>query len=375
VSVPLDRHAAVRILASFLIPCLVLTSVSVFAADEGEKDPPSKTRPESKIDYLEIDSRTAAAIDKGLGWLASEQNKDGSFGRKYKVAVTSLAGIAFLANGSVPNRGKYAKEVRAALEFVLRAQDMQGFISDERMYTHGFATLFLAEVYGMTPQRQNKERVRRALAKAVGFLERIQLDSGGWWYLPNRERDNSDISVTICQVMALRAARNAGIKVKPDCIRLARECVKKAYYPDEGGFAYLVFRNGKRSGSHAFPRSAAGTCILYYLGDYDSDEVKGGVEYIRLRKPGANMGSRDRYYEPFYYYGQYYAAQAMFQAGGKYWEEWFPAVRQDLLKRQNGATGAWRHGRGYVRGVPHYSTAMALITLQIPYRYLPILQR
>jgi hypothetical protein len=359
-----------------LVLALGLALVPFHPAGAGdEKGKKEGKRPKSTIDYQEVDSATQTRIDAGLKWLSGEQNQDGSFGSSYKLAVTSLAGIAFLASGSVPGRGPYATQVRLAQEHVLRAQDLQGLITDtDRMYTHGFATLFLAELYGMTPARHNKERVRRALAKAVGFLERIQLDSGGWWYQPNRDFDNSDISVTICQIMALRAARNAGITVKPKCIQKARQCVKSAYYRDSGGFAYRVYQDGRRSGGHAFPRSAAGTCILYYLGDYDAPEVLGGIKYLQPRKPGTGVARRDRYFEPFYYYGVYYATQAMYQAGGQYWAEWFPAVRKDLLQRQDASTGAWRHSRGHIRNT-HYATAMALITLQLPNRYLPILQR
>jgi hypothetical protein len=339
-----------------------------------EKEKTPREREESKIDYQEIDNTTQARIDLGLKWLASQQNQDGSFGSRKKLAITSLAGIAFLASGSVPNRGPYAKQVRSAQEYVLRAQDIQGLITDAQMYTHGFATLFLAELYGMTPTRHNKERMRHALAKAVGVLERIQLETGGWNYEPHQNHDNSDISITICQVMALRAARNAGITVKPECIRKARQCVKNAFYPDKGGFAYRVYGNGRRAGGDAFPRSAAGVCILYYLGDYDAREVTDGINYLLARKPSTNMRVPDRYYEPFYFYGVYYATQAMYQAGGRYWQEWFPAARKDLINRQNPASGAWLHSSGHFRDA-HYATAMALITLQLPNRYLPILQR
>ena len=73
------------------------------------------------------------------------------------------------------------------------------------MYGHGFATLFLAEVYGMHPDPD----LRQKLVKAVKLIINTQNDEGGWRYQP--ERREADISVTICQVMALRAARNAGI--------------------------------------------------------------------------------------------------------------------------------------------------------------------
>jgi hypothetical protein len=352
--------------------------VSVPGAGSGEDaKKEADPRPESKIDFREIDARTEAAIQKGLLWLASQQNQDGSFGREreYKLAITSLAGLAFLAGGSSPDRGPYAKMILAAQEYVLSKQTVQGLITDSRMYTHGFATLFLSQLYGMSPQPADQDRLRLALTLAIRLIERIQLDSGGWYYEPNRASDNSDISVTICVVSALRAARNSGIQVNVDVVRRARECVQKAYFKDTGGFAYRVFNDGHPSPGHAFPRTAAGTCILYYLGDYDAPQVKGGADYILARKPTAGfMPPGDHYYRYFYYYGMFYATQAMYQAGGRHWEEWFPALRTDMLSRQNPATGAWNTLDSYVREET-YATAMALLCLEIPNRLLPIFQR
>ena len=132
----------------------------------GEDEDKPRERPASRIDNQEITKETEAATKRGLSWLAAQQKENGSFGDRNVLAVTSLAGIAFLASGSHPNRGPYANEVRGALEYVLKAQDLQGLITDDRMYTHGFATLFLAELWGMTPSLHGKETVRRALAEA-----------------------------------------------------------------------------------------------------------------------------------------------------------------------------------------------------------------
>ena len=37
-----------------------------------------------------------------------------------------------------------------------------------------------------------------------------------------------------------------------------------------------------------------------------------------------------------YFYGHYYAVQAMWTAGGRYWSAWYPAVRDELVGRQAG---------------------------------------
>ena len=70
-----------------------------------------------------------------------------------------------------------------------------------------------------------------------------------------------------------------------------------------------------------------------------------------------------------YFYGHYYAVQAMWTAGGTYWSEWFPAIRDELVGRQL-PDGSWVDGID-----PHYATAMACVILQIPNNYLPILQK
>jgi hypothetical protein len=68
-----------------------------------------------------------------------------------------------------------------------------------------------------------------------------------------------------------------------------------------------------------------------------------------------------------YYYGQYYAVQAMFLAGGDYWAQWYPAIRDELITKQDKATGSWPPEIS-----DDYSTACALIILQMPNRYLPV---
>ena len=74
----------------------------------------------------------------------------------------------------------------------------------------------------------------------------------------------------------------------------------------------------------------------------------------------------------FEFYGHYYCVQAMYQAGGKYWAEYFPYLRQRLLASQRG-NGSWKP-TGELEVITQ-ATAMALIALQLPYRFLPITER
>ncbi|MGD2111597.1 MAG: terpene cyclase/mutase family protein, partial [Phycisphaerae bacterium] len=214
-------------------------------------------------------------MERGLAWLAGKQAADGSYGGLSHygphVGITGLAGLAFISDGNTPGRGRYGEAVDRALAFVLAHSSESGLLAAETshgpMYGHGFATLFLAEVYGMTPRSELRETLR----KAVRLIVSTQNDEGGWRYQPVRH--DADLSVTICQIMALRAARNAGVYVDRRVIDQAVEYVKASQNPD-GGFRYML-----NSGGSAFARSAAGVAALQYAGVYGGDEIGRGLEY------------------------------------------------------------------------------------------------
>ena len=102
-----------------------------------------------------------APIYQDLPWVSSTYRRH--------VAVTALAGIAFLSAGSTPNRGKYGKNVEKVVQYLLACTDATGLISavehrqQNPMYGHGFATLFLAEVYGMTQRPDIREKLKLAV--------------------------------------------------------------------------------------------------------------------------------------------------------------------------------------------------------------------
>lgn len=309
--------------------------------------------------FVEITPDLRKAVDGGLKYLASTQVEDGSFGStRYgkNVGISSVACLAFMADGHLPGRGKYGEIVEKGLKFVLDSASETGLISADvshgPMYGHGFATLFLGEIYGMTGDR----RVRETLVKAVRLIVNSQNDEGGWRYRP--EPADADISVTICQIMALRSAREAGLSVPKETIDRAVRYVRQCQNSD-GGFKYML-----SSGGSAFPRSAAGVAALYYAGVYQDDALQKGLEYVMLYRHQMN-----NYAVGHFYYGHYYAVQATYLAGGQYWRQWFPAIRRELLLRQD-SEGKWADAHGEA-----YGTAMALIILQMPQRYLPIFQR
>jgi hypothetical protein len=302
------------------------------------------------------------AIGIGLAALASLQVEDGSFGLgRYAqhAGVSALSGLAFMADGNLPDRGKWAGVVRRVVDFLLMHVQPSGLIAATTahgpMYGHGFSTLLLAEVYGSS---HRDDEVRDALSRAIDLIVQTQNEAGGWRYQP--VPSDADISVTICQVMALRSARNAGIAVPRATIDRAVQYVRKCQNPD-GGFRYML-----RDGPAAWPRTAAGVATLYYAGIYEDEAIDRGLDWLlEHATPGSSTARQSHWY-----YGQYYAVQAMHQAGGARWATWWPAAQATLIGRQS-TSGAWVD--------PHvgaaYGTAMALIALQLPDGLLPILQR
>lgn len=305
---------------------------------------------------------TDRAVETGLTALAAMQVEDGSFGTgRYAqhAGVSALAGLAFMSDGSLCNRGRWSQQVRNVVDFLLEHVQASGLIaattSHGPMYGHGFATLLLSEIYGSS---HRDEDVHDALSRAVDLIVRTQNDDGGWRYQPVPA--DADVSVTICQVMALRSARTAGIGVPRETIDRAVDYVRRCQNPD-GGFRYMI-----REGPAAWPRTAAGVATLYYAGIYEDEAIDRGLDWLLANAaPGSGTARQSHWY-----YGQYYAVQAMYQAGGDRWTTWWPAARRTLLSRQS-TNGAWID--------PHvgtaYGTAMALISLQLPEGLLPIMQR
>jgi hypothetical protein len=333
-----------------------------------------------------IDAETRLRIDRGLEYLYRNQNPDGSWtdlvGRKvhyaYRgtlaphVGVTALAGMAFLSSGTLPGQGlreKYCTALRKALDYVMDQTQQNGFISanGSRMYSHAFATLFLAEAYG-TALYPNSEKLRERLKRAIRLIVESQNQQGGWRYRPGVP--DADMSVTVCQVMALRAARNAGIQVPRDTIQRAVSYVKQSFVPPArvlggGGGAFHYQITPEMPGiphRYSFALTACGVTTLFGAGEYSSPELHQGLQYLwNYRQPPSY--ARNRF---DYYYAHYYAVQAAFQAGGDYWVRWYDETKRDLAKLQE-SDGSWQDLVG-----SNYATAMAAIILQMPNQYLPI---
>jgi squalene cyclase len=310
---------------------------------------------------VEMDDATKKATAKALEWLKDRQNTDGSFSDgayAHNTAITAYAMLAFMSQGHLPNQGQYGPEVAKAARFLVASQrENDGYLVGARggnMYCHAMATLALAELYGQT----GDDALKVPVEKATALIVKSQSPNGGWRYEP--QPTGADISVTIMQVMALRAGKNAGMHVPDATLKKALQYVKSCYRPQNGGFTYMP-----NSGAPGFARTAAGLCVLFLSGEYEAKQIPEGVKYLK-----------DHFNSPIhFYYGHYYAAHAMHQVGGKEWEDWYGRLVQYFVTSgSQSADGSWTATRSREVG-PVYQTSIAVIALSVPAHYLPIFQR
>ncbi len=319
-----------------------------------------------------ITPKTEASIAKGLAYLARVQGRDGSWrssggygGGGYPVAMTSLAGMAMMSAGNTQVEGPYAINVRKAIDFLLSSVQRNGLIarqseSSRPMHGHGFAIMFLAQAYGMEPDPTRQAKIKRALRRAIDLTGKSQSGPGGWLYTPDSGGDEG--SVTVTQIQGLRAARNAGVHVPKSIIDKATNYIKISANPD-GGIRY-------RAGSPGTSRpaiTAAAVATMYNAGEYENPIALKSLEYLKKHLKGK---SGARTFGGHQYYATLYAGQAMYLSSEENWKSYFPHTRDWLIGAQ-ASDGSWQgDGVGTT-----YGTAIALMTLQLPYKNLPLLQR
>ncbi len=313
----------------------------------------------------ELTAKASQAIDKGLKFLLSSQNRDGSWDSDGKgtraVAITSLSLMAFMAKAQFPGSGPYAKQLDRAKGFLLRkAKEAPDGYLGTVMYEHGLATLALSEMWGMTRDRTDDDAIQKALEAAVEVIVRSQNVGGGWRYQPQMNA-GQDTSVTVMVFVALASARQAGVMV-PDVTIKKFVAYLEGAQAEGGGFTYTP-----RTKTHpTIACSAGGAYAAQLAGQRESEMVSSALRYLQKQSPGIIDGGCG-----YYYYTHYYAIQAMVQAGDDRYAKWYPRIRDALIRRQQ-VNGSWTKGR---QGGAGYATPMAIIILATPHRYIPIYQR
>jgi hypothetical protein len=318
-------------------------------------------------------------VEDGLAYLARRQHEteDGSFSltevdSEYfsPVGVSALCTLAFMAAGNAPERGPYGEEVARGIRYLLDHTDLTsearapGYISAQgdrlsRMHGHGYATLALAEAYGISSG--GDERIRRALIAAVQLIERAQGAEGGWYYEPVAGSEHEG-SVTITLVQALRAGRNSGIQVDPSVIARAEDYVRRLQAPD-GLFRYQLGSDKK-----TVALTAAAISTLNATGEYDTKAIQEGIDAIWI---GLERSSEAGRVPDQLEYQRLYLAQAFWQLSDtSHFERWYDQECERILRTQE-SDGSWAGSRFGAC----YATAVNCLVLSIPEGLLPIFQR
>ncbi|MCL2306107.1 MAG: terpene cyclase/mutase family protein [Planctomycetaceae bacterium] len=308
-------------------------------------------------------------ITQGLDWLASTQSGRGSWeatDSAYPCAMTGMAGIALLCEGSTPSQGKYSENIKKAVEFLLSRSRPNGLIGDPKSddrytYGHGFAMLFLSQVVGEEEYADHREEIIDVLTRAVEFTGKAQTRGGGWGYVSAADGNDFDEgSTTITQVQALRGCRNAGIPVPKEIIEKATKYIHRCSL--QGGAGGVQYNTGGGGGRP--PISAAAIACLYNAGEYDDTYVPKLLAYCDKMLPISEHS------DGHWHYAHYYFAQVKYRQGGKEWETYRDKMYRKLID-QAASNGSW--SQGYIGTV--YTTAINLTILQLEKAALPIYQR
>jgi hypothetical protein len=341
--------------------------------------------------------RVDSSVERGLTFLATQQQPDGSFPStpNAQPAVTSLCVLAFMAHGHNPGSGPYSERLERAIKYIADCQKPSGLImllgGDEPQinrdiaheigspgtYDHAISSLTLCEIYGMNPTK-NTPRLKTVIDNSLRVTFQMQRwekdspdDEGGWRYINDYDQSDSDLSVTGWHLMFLRSARNAGFSVPDQNIADAVAFIRRTFSKTYGTFNYTINQGDVRTRG----MTGAGILALGHAGFHNSVEARRAAEDLlgySFEVYNGNGGfKRDRYH-----YSLFMCCQGMYQMGSPYWEQFFPRTVRAVLAHQQ-ADGSWDAER-FQRDRPFgnsYTTALVLLAVGAPNQLLPIFQR
>ncbi len=321
------------------------------------------------------------AVAAALDWLARHQNSDGSWSLSQYIdhckgepcagaassrsdtAATAFGLLPFLAAGQThQTKGPYQKNVQKGLYWLARQQTAEGDLSGRsgghgQMYAHGLAAITVCEAFGLSGDKT----YGKVAQDAIHFIERSQNpQTGGWRYKP---LDTGDTSVYGWEVMALKDAQMAGIKVSSQA---TDDRWLKSVSEGNGRFSYLPGRRGTES------MTAVGLLCTQYLGGQRNDPIMlSGRDFLMSHPP--TLARHNVYY-------WYYATQVMHNMPGYEWDTWNRKMRKLLIETQSTkgcATGSWDPRLPAVdsqgdKGGRIMVTSLSCLTLEVYYRYLPL---
>ncbi|MCH2174939.1 MAG: terpene cyclase/mutase family protein [Lentisphaeria bacterium] len=300
---------------------------------------------------VSLSPQVEQAILKAQKYIASKQKTNGSWSGNN--GFNGMALIALMVNGSSPGRGPFGAHISKGVQYIVSSQESNGFLGQRHgegpMYQHGLATLALAEAYGMSQNPQ----LKRCLTKAVNLTVRVQHHEGGWRYQPKPEA--GDLSATVMQVMALKAASDVGIYVPQSSLDYAVKFIRKLWRPKKRGWAYTI-----NSQEVNFNRIAAGVVSMQQVGLHEDPIIPIAVEHMSKLSFDPNRK------KSHFWYGHYYASIGFYHYGGDKWKQYYQRISRDTLKQ-------WSEKSNFNGTL--IKTCWGVMVLGVPYRYSPIYHR
>jgi len=346
-----------------------------------ERNPLEQRSPEVRTELVKErggDDKTENAVALALEWLAKHQSRDGRWDAdnfdhtgecggetdaQVDIAITSLALLAFLgADYTHTRESEYQANVAGAIDWLVRQQDASGSLlgieSRETMYSHGIASIALAEAFAMT----GDPNLINPVLSAIDFIVAARnTEYGGWRYAPQQA---GDTSVTGWQVMAMASAARSDIEIPRDALLNAARWIEMVKHPREPGrYAYQPGRQ------YTDAMTAEAMFVRQLLGVPRSDgDMQASAQYLLENLP-------DWKRDPNTYYW-YYGTLAMFHYQGAGWDRWNRALKRELIENQRkdgAARGSWDPVDQWAKiGGRVYQTAICALCLEIYYRYDPI---
>ncbi len=318
------------------------------------------------------------AVAKGLAWLARVQKKDGTWafdGGGDRAAATGIGLLPFLAAGQT-HKGtgkdnKYRDNVTAAIASLLKMQKSDGTFSTNT-YANAIAAVALCEAFGMTG---DKALLLKPCQNAIDHIQKGQGGNGSWGY---RYGDEGDTSIVGWQVQALHSAKMCKeLKVDQKVLEKAMKFLDSVASKPRNSSVACTF--GYRQPGARPSLTAVGLLCRYYLNGWgpNSPGLRDGVDYLIKEHPPEEK-------QPFDMYYYYYATQvAHFREGEEWAKQWNPKMRDMLVKKQVNdvnkpqVDGSWDKDDTWIGDSCGRmgTTAMAVLTLEVYYRHLPLYNR
>ena len=323
------------------------------------------------------------AVQLGLKWLAAHQLKNGSWSFDHTKAgpnktsknpgsiaapraATGMALMAFLGAGQTHRHGDYKQTVQRGLAYLIKTQKPESNGSGSfmepsgSMYSHGIASIAITEAWSMT----RDEKLRVPAQAAINYIVYAQHSEGGWRYAPKQK---GDTSVVGWQVMALKSANMASLRVPKKTMRGVENFLDNVSEESGAYYGYTSPAKGRKT------LTAVGLLCRMYMGwKREHPALERGVEFLGEKGPAIDKGR-----QTWNMYYNYYATQVLKQFGGEKWKKWNLVMREELIKTQSQKgqeKGSWYfksdwHGK---HGGRVYCTTLAIMTLEVYYRYLPL---